>query len=215
MPALYSIVRRIGVLCACALFAALPASAQKSSDKGKLGNFPIASIFFETDTSGAQFGVVDSRMGETATATVFFGIIGGAINSGINGDEDAKKAAPFVEAASKIELARIMNEKIGATLAAKAFSLAEGEKSASHALKVEIKEWGLTRTAFDDPHLTPFIRLHVVMKGGKKVVWDTYLKDSSGRSELLPAFTSEILVQEIEGLAAKMGERIAYEIIYR
>lgn len=207
--------RRTLVLCLCALVAAMPASAQKSNDKSKLGSFPIASLFFETDTRGAQFGVVDSRMEETATATVFFGLIGGAINSGINADEDAKKAAPFVEAASKIQFAPIMNERMGATLTAKGFSLAEGEKGASHALTVEIKEWGLTRTAFDDPKLTPFIRLHVVMKGGKKAVWDTYLKDSAGRSGLLPEFTSEILVQEIEALAAKMGERIAYEIIYR
>jgi hypothetical protein len=207
-------VLRIVALSACAIFAALPAAAQKN-DKSKLGNFPIASLFFETDTRGAQFGVVDSRMEETATATVFFGIIGGAINSGINADEDAKKAAPFVEAASKIQFAPIMDERISATLAAKSYVLAEGEKAASHALKIEIKEWGLTRTAFDDPRLTPFIRLHAVMKGGKKVVWDTYLKDSAGRSGLLPEFTSEILVQEIEALAAKMGERIAYEIIYR
>jgi len=211
---LRTFVLRLAALCACALFAALPASAQKN-DKSKLGNFPIASLYFETDTSGAQFGVVDSRMGETGTATFLFGIIGGAINSGINADEDAKKAAPFVEAASKIQFAPIMNERINATLSAKSFPLAEGEKGASHALKIEIKEWGLTRTAFDDPHLTPFIRLHVVMKGGKKAVWDTYLKDSAGRSGLLPDFTSEILVQEIEALAAKMGERIAYEIIYR
>lgn len=205
-------VRRIAMLLACALLAAGPASAQ---DRSKLGNFPIASLFHGVDLSGASFQVVDSRFEETATATVFFGIIGGLVNSGINGDADYKKGLPYADAVAKLEPGRILNEKLGATLAARAHPLAPAAKGASHALTVEIKEWGLTRTAMRDERLTTFIRVHLVMKQGNKVVWDTYMKDSGERAAVLPEMTSEMLVQDIESLAAKMGERIAYEIIYR
>jgi hypothetical protein len=207
-------LRRTIVLGICALFAAAPVAAQ-SQDKAKLGNIPIASLFHGMDMSGASFEVVDSRFQETAAAAVMFGLIGAAINSGINGNEDIEKAKPYAAAAGKLEPGRIMSEKISATLAAKTFPLAEGEKGASHTLRVEIKEWGLTRTAFNDPRMSTFIRLHLIMKQGKKVVWDTYLKDSGGRAAVLSDITSDMLVQDIEALAAKMGERIAYEIIYR
>ena len=158
---------------------------------------------------------MDSRFEETATATVFFGIIGGLVNSGITGGEDHQKSLPYADAVAKLEPGRILNEKFGATLAARAHPLAPAEKGASHSLRIEIKEWGLTRTAMRDERLTTFIRLHVVMNQGNKVVWDTYMKDSGGRAALLPDITSEMLIEDIESLAAKMGERIAYEIIYR
>ena len=106
-------------------------------------------------------------------------------------------------------------QRLNATLAARTFPLAPAQKGASHTLSVEIKEWGLTRTSMRDARLTTFIRLHVVMKQGNKVVWDTYMKDSGGRAAMLPEMTSDMLVEDIESLAAKMGERIAYEIIYR
>jgi len=205
-------MRRVVFVFLCAILAAGPAAAQ---DTSKLTNFSIASLFYGTDTSGATFQVVDSRFEETGTAVVLFGIIGGLVNSGINGTEDAKKAEPYAQAVAKLEPGRILHEKFGATLLAKTFSLATAEKGASHVLRIEIKEWGLTRTSMRDERLTTFIRLHVVMKQGSKVVWDTYFKDSGSRAALLAETTSEMLVEDIENLAAKLGERIAYEIIYR
>jgi hypothetical protein len=205
-------LRRIATLVACAVLAAGSASAE---DKSRLGNFPIASLSHGMDMSGASFQVVDSRFEETGTAVVLFGIVGGLVNSGINGSEDSKKAEPYAGVVAKLEPGRILSEKLNATLAARTFPLAAAEKGASHVLRVEIKEWGLTRTALRDDRLTTFIRLHVVMKQGNKVVWDTYMKDSGGRAAVLPEMTSDMLVEDIESLAAKMGERIAYEIIYR
>lgn len=203
---------RIVMLAACAFLATWPASAQ---DKSKLGNVTIVSLFHAVDLSGASFQVVDSRFEETATAVVLFGIIGGLVNSGINGDEDHKKSLPYADAVAKLEPGRILNEKLGQTLAARAQPLAPSAKGASHSLSVEIKEWGLTRTSMRDERVTTFIRLHLVMKQGNKVVWDTYMKDSWGRAAMLSEMTNEMLVEDIESLAAKMGERIAYEIIYR
>lgn len=205
-------IRRIALLVACALVAVAPSTAQ---DRSRLTNFPITSLFYGTDISGARFEVVDSRFEETATAVVFFGLIGGLVNSGINGSEDSEKAKPYAEAVARLEPGRILGEKFASTLAAKAFPMAPAEKGASHSLRIEIKEWGLTRTSMRDERLTTFIRLHVVMKQGNKVVWDTYMKDSWDRAALLPEMTSEMLVEDIENLAAKLGERIAYEIIYR
>jgi len=206
-------MRALLLVIACAMFAAAaPASAQ---DTSRLTNFPIGSLFHGTDISGARFEVVDSRFEEDATATVLFGIVGGLVNSGITGSEDAKKAEPYADAVKKLEPGRILSEKFAATLAAREFPVAAAEKGATHTLRIEIKEWGLTRTSMRDLRLTPFIRLHVVMKQGKKVVWDTYMKDSWDRSAMLPQTTNEMLVEDIENLAAKLGERIAYEIIYR
>lgn len=203
---------RAALFMACTAFAAAPATAQ---DRSKLTNFPIGSLYYGTDISGASFQVVDARFEENATAVVFFGLIGGMVNSGINGSADTDKAEPYMAVVETLEPGRILNDQVGATLTARGFPLAAAEKGASHTLRIEIKEWGLTRTSMRDDRLTTFIRLHVVMKQGNKVVWDTYFKDSSSRAATLPDMTNEMLVEDIESLAAKLGERIAYEIIYR
>ena len=84
--------RKIILATAAMAVATVPGWAD---DKERLGDFPIDSLSISVEDDDADLTVIYSRMEETATAAVLFGIVGSAINSGINADEDAGRADLF------------------------------------------------------------------------------------------------------------------------
>lgn len=180
-----------------------------------LGDFPIASLQINVDGSDGNFMVIHSRMSETATAAVFAGVIGAAINSGINASEDSDRAKPFLETAETLELEQILTNSLTETLTKKGVVIASDGEAASHILKVEIKDWGLIKIAFDDNRVSTFMKLQLTMRDGKKLIWDVYQKENGKAARVLSDFTPELFTSEMEALAAKSGKRVAYEIIYR
>ena len=179
-----------------------------------LGPEMIESLNINMSPERGNFMVVDSRMTETGTAAVIGGIIGAGINSAVNADEDKRKAQPYESAASEIEIASLVETALRETLTGKAFPVSENDL-ASHVLSVEIKDWGLSRVSFQNPEVSVFLKVAVVMKSGKTVVWDTYLKESGRSARFLADTTPEQFSEDMRALAAKTGKRIAYEIIYR
>ena len=190
----------------------LQASAERLET---LGPEPIESLEISMKDGNGTFMVVDSRMGETGTAAVLGGIIGASINSAINGDEDRKKAVAFQAAASQIDVAGLVETALRDTLASKAFPIADNEHLASHVLSLEVKDWGLTRLAFDQYEMATFLKVSVVMKRGRTEVWDVYVKESGRPLGYLSEVTPESFSADMQKLAKKTGKRIAYEIIYR
>lgn len=156
--------------------------------------------------------VIDSRMTETSTAAVFAGMIGAAVNSAVNANEDEDKADRYRAAAGQLQLGSILEKAITETLEKRNFSLSD---QGSHQLTVEVKDWGLTRISFHQPQASVFLKVHVVMRDGRKVVWDTHMKESGSKAALLADISSEDFAEQITALANKTGKRIAYEIIYR
>lgn len=179
-----------------------------------LGKEPIESLNVTMVPGNGKFMVIDSRMTETATAAVLAGIIGAGINSAINADEDDKKAEPYKAAAGEIDVAGLVETSLRETLARKDFPTADAAL-ASHVLTVEVKDWGLSRVAFDRADVAVFLKVSVVMKNGKIDVWDAYVKESGRTSGFLSETTPERFSQDMRQLASKTGKRIAYEIIYR
>ena len=72
--------RKIILATAAMAVATVPGWAD---DKERLGDFPIDSLSISVEDDDADLTVIYSRMEETATAAVLFGIVGSAINSGI------------------------------------------------------------------------------------------------------------------------------------
>lgn len=156
--------------------------------------------------------VIDSRMTETSTAAVFGGLIGAAVDSAVNASQDEDKADRYRAAASQLQLGSILEKAITDTLEKRNFSLSD---QGSHLLSVEVKDWGLARISFHQPQASVFLKVHVVMRDGRKVVWDTHMKESGSKAALLADISSEDFAEQITALANKTGKRIAYEIIYR
>jgi hypothetical protein len=189
----------------------LQASAERLET---LGPEPIEALDVTMEPGNGTFMVIDSRMTETATAAVLAGVIGAGINSAINADEDRKKAEPYQAAASQIDVAGLVETALRDTLASKDFPMAD-ENLASHVLSVEVKDWGLTRVAFDRADMAVFLKVSVVMTTGKTKVWGAYVKESGRSSGFLSETTPERFSEDMHKLASKTGKRIAYEIIYR
>lgn len=177
-----------------------------------LGAIEISALSVAADASAGDFMVIDSRMEETATAAVIGGLIGAGINAAINKDEDDKKAQPFQQAAAALDLANLVESAIAETLEKRGFPVAD---PASHQLVIEIKDWGLSRISFSEPQSSVFLKVHVTMKQGRTLVWDTYVKESGVEAAYLADISPEAFSEQITALAGKTGKRIAYEIIYR
>lgn len=186
-----------------------------ADDKEKLGDFPIEALVVRVDPKDDDFQVIYSRMEETTTAAVAFGIIGAAVNSGINGSEDSDRAKKYKVAADSIDLSEIIHAEVISRLEKKEFPLASDIANGSHTLNVEIKEWGLRKVAFDESEVTTFIRMRLTVREGKKLLWEKWHKQSGKEEILLSVYTAEDFAVNMEKLAKKTGRRIANEIIYR
>jgi hypothetical protein len=207
-------MRSVLLATAAAVCALVFGQSAGADDLETLQAIPIAAVNLSVDDSDSHFMVVYERMGETATAAVFAGIIGAGINSAINADQDADLARPYLAAANALPLKDIIEKSIRSTLEDKGMDLADAAE-ASHVLRVEIRDWGLLRTSFDSTQLTTFLKLHLIMKDGKERVWDVYQKEVGKKPDNIENITPESLSAAMEKLAAKSGKRVAYEIIYR
>ena len=93
----------------------------------QLGDIEIGTLAIQVVDSDGGFNVIDARMDETATAAVFFGMIGATINSAANNSEDSAKAAPLREAAANLDLINLIGDSIRTRLASRdAVALAQG-----------------------------------------------------------------------------------------
>lgn len=214
-----------GVVGALAAFAAITdfsaaqtENIEKVSDKAVLADLSIEDIFVETSAADSSFIVVDSRFDETATAGAIFGLGGALINSGINASEDDKKADRFRKGAAAIDLSAILMRSTTDRLTARANPpVAASKEEGSHVLLLEIRNWGLTRTERGDPRLRTFLNLswRILDAKGDTVFEKKRENVVSPTMRRLDEFTDEIIKSEMESLAAKSGQQIAFQIIYR
>lgn len=205
-----------------AAFSLYLGSAQHSAAQdtaAALRNAPISALATEVKEDDSEFEVIFSRMDETATAAVFFGMIGAVANSAINNSEDDERAAPLRETAAAIDLDGIISEALTARLASRdAVQLASAENAASHTLVVEIGEWGLVRRAqLPDTSMRAFLKLNLSLVDARgRRVWGPQREHSVGQmSGELADFTPELLRTEMEELARRAGNQVANRIIYR
>ena len=84
----------VWALAAVCLLTFGTAHGAAAKEVAQLSDIAITSLAVEVVDADADFEVVDARMDETATAAVFFGLVGATINSANNNAEDDKKEAP-------------------------------------------------------------------------------------------------------------------------
>ena len=168
-------------------------------------------ISVDIEASFDDFTLIDARMTETATAAVLFGVIGAGINSGINADQDRKKAAHYVPTAQEIDLAEILQSSILSVLEKRGYASQSGS---DFNLSLEVKRWGLSRTSFEDSNFAPFLVIDVELADGRELKWEERMKESATDTYALPDMTPELFDQEMRALTVKTGKRIAYEILY-
>lgn len=192
-----------------------PADATEIS----LHDIQIGSLSINVDDSEDEFTVIDSRMDETATAGVFFGLIGATINSAVNNSEDAAKADPLRSTAAEIDLRSLIESAIRERLTARqAIPLSDSPAAATHTLIVKIGEWGLVRRAqHPDTFMRSFLKLDVsIVDARGRVVWRSQREHSIGQLNAeLSAFTPEVLRSEMSAVASRAGQQVANTLIYR
>jgi hypothetical protein len=192
------------------------ALAQRAAD---LRQVEIQSLSVRIDASGDEFKVIDARMDETATAAVFFGLVGATINSAANASEDDAKADPLRPTADALPLEQLIGDALRARLASRnTIALAPSPQDASHTLVVEIGDWGLIRRAQrPDTYLRPFLKLNLSLLDARgRTVWGPQREHSISQTAAeLSAFTPETFRLEMEALAARAGHQVANRLIYR
>jgi hypothetical protein len=196
-----------------------PAPQAAAKEIAQLADIPIESLAIQVVQTPSVFTVIDSRMDETGTAAVFFGLIGAAINSADNNSEDRAKAAPLLETAEAIDLDGLIDQALRTRLAAApAGHLNQAPAPASHTLVVTITEWGLIRKAQKpDTSMRAFLKLSLSINDASgKPVWGPQRDHSVGQMTAdLPAFTPDVFKTEIETLATRAGVQVANKMIYR
>jgi hypothetical protein len=190
--------------------------AQPSAD---LGDVEIQSLSLQIDDEDSAFTVVDSRMDETGTAAVFFGLIGATINSIDNNSEDDAKAEPLKATAEALDVPNLVMQALRARLEARGgVELAGTPDGASHTLIVEIGEWGLVRRASrPSTEMRTFLKLTLRMVDARnRAAWGPQRENSIGPFNAeLAEFTPEVFQSEMEALAVRAGEHVANLLIYR
>lgn len=203
---------------ACSLYASL-APPVFGAPKTELKDIPIGSLAYRVNAAPEKFTVIDSRMDETATAAVLFGIVGATLNSAANNSEDQAKAAPLAATAASLDLAKLIGQSLRERLASRGtIVLADAPESASHILVLAIGEWGLVRRAQKpDPLMRTFLKLNMSIEDRKaRTVWGPQREHTIGQLNAeLGAFTPEIFKAEMENLATNVGQQIANKINYR
>lgn len=204
------------VLTAAALVVA-PTPAR--ADDVALRDIQITSLATEVKDDDAAFEIIYSRMDETATAAVFFGVIGAVANSAVNAGEDHEREEPLRPTADSLELRRIVQDAIIARLTARGtVPLATSREEASHTLVVDIGEWGLVRRAqLPDTTMRAYLKMNISLVDARgRRVWGPQREHTIGQMTAeLSAFTPEAFRAEMEAVAARAGNSIANKIIYR
>jgi len=197
-------------------FAAPEAAAQRNV---QLGDIQITSLTVQVVEDTGSFEVIDSRMDETATAAVFFGMIGAVANSAVNNAEDDEKADPLRPTAAEIDLDGLIARAINERLASRdTVTMAATAEDASHTVRVEIGDWGLIRRAQrPDTSMRAFLKLNIsVLDARGRRIYGPQRENSIGQfSGQLHEFTPELFRTEMEDLAARAGQQVANRIIYR
>ncbi|HCK83933.1 MAG TPA: hypothetical protein DHW63_05275 [Hyphomonadaceae bacterium] len=200
-------------------FAASLVPDASAREAAQLHDIQIESLTVRVVDTDGRFTVVDSRMDETATAAVFFGLIGAAVNSAANNAEDDAKAEPLKETAEAIDLDGLIGQAVLARLSSReAVRLAETPESASNTLVVEVGEWGLIRRAQrPDTFMRVFLKLNLSITDARgRTIWGPQREHSIGQmSAELAGFTPEVFRTEMEALAGRAGQQVANKIIYR
>lgn len=192
-----------------------PAFAQPEAS---LGDIEIRTLFVEVSDHDSNYTVVDARMDETATAAVFFGVLGAAASSAGAASSDDKKADTLRDAAAKIDLKSLITEAVVSTLSSRGGApLASDRAGASHTLVIDIRNWGLLRRSQEDNLMRAFLNLTLSLEDEKgRVVWKKERDNHvSQEADVFEAFTEERFTREMEMLAEKSGQYVAYQIIYR
>ncbi|HYD87572.1 MAG TPA: hypothetical protein VEA80_08870 [Vitreimonas sp.] len=204
-------------MACAALIGVGEANAQRNA--ARLGDIQITSLAIDVSPEHSEFEVIDARMDETATAAVFFGMIGAVVNSADNNIEDQQKAEPLVPTAESIDLDTLITQALTERLASRnAVPLAESADGASNTLLVEIGEWGLIRRSQrPDTTMRAFLKLNVsVLDARGRRVFGPERQHSIGQMTAeLSDFTPEAFRAEMEALAVRAGQQVANTVIYR
>lgn len=208
----------VAVIAVTALwFSAADAHAQRSATQ--LGDIEITALSISVSEEHAEFEVIDARMDETATAAVLFGMVGAVINSADNNLEDQRKAEPLAPTASSIDLDGLILQALTERLVSRdAAPLATSPEEASNTLLVEIGEWGLVRRAQrPDTAMRAFLKLNISVLDarGRRMYGPQRMHSIGQMSADLSEFTPEVFRAEMESLAARAGQQVANQIIYR
>ena len=212
-----SIMRGLSAAAACFFFLAAQGALHAAPPDDLVG-VEIDTLFIEMTNGPGEFTVIDARMDETATAGVFFGLVGAIANSAVNGAQDAELADRWRATAAELDLSGIIYNSFLETLSAdESVTLSDDKKQAGHRLEIALKDWGLIRRNRESGEMRAFINVNVVMKTNRgRTTWRSY-PNRVGKfiSADLDDFTDEVFRRELTTLARKIGQNIAYEIIYR
>lgn len=206
----------MAALAACAVVFAAPIDAH-AQNNAQLRDIQISSLATRVDDEDKEFEVIFSRMDETATAAVFFGIIGAVANSADNNAEDAERAEPYLAMADSIDLQGLIAAALNERLASRN-PVPLAAEGASHTLLVEIGEWGLIRRAqLPDTQMRAFLKVNLSLLDSRgRRVWGPQREHSVGQlSAELQDLPPDVLRAEIEELARRAGVQAANRIIYR
>lgn len=192
----------------------------KKREAAPLSSIAFTSIVVESSAADSNYTVIDERFDETSAGGLLFGggMLGAALNSGLNAGQDNTKADRFREAAAKIDIAGIITKSANDLLTSRANPpVAPSKEEASHTLLIKIHNWGLIRADQEDPRLRAFLNLSwEVLDAKGDAVFEKKRENAVGPTlRPLDEYTNEILTAEMEMLAAKAGPLVAYQIIYR
>ncbi|NHK27293.1 hypothetical protein FF098_005195 [Parvularcula flava] len=191
------------------------ASAQEKDD---LGGVDIKALHVEMEDAVGNYTVINERMDETATAAVLFGVAGAVVNSAQNNAQDNETADIWRGTAEGLEIGALIEAALLAKLtSSNSVSLTDDANAASHKLVIDLQDWGLTRRSKDSEELRAFINVNVkVLDEKDRTIWRDYPNRVGKFSSTNTLdFTDEVFASELEELARKTGESIAYGIIYR
>jgi hypothetical protein len=183
-----------------------------------LRDITITSLATDVKDDDDAFEIIYSRMDETATAAVFFGMVGAIASSAIHANEDDAREDPLRATADSLELRRLIHEALNARLQARGAVPLAPPESASHTLVVDIGEWGLVRRAqLPDTTMRAYLKLNISLVDPRgRRVWGPQREHSVGQlNGDLSEFTPEVFRAEMEALAARAGNSVANKIIYR
>lgn len=206
------------VLLVCVLIAGAMCAAVSAAPPDDLQGVEIDDIFLVMTNEQGNYTVINARMDETATAAVFFGIAGAVANSAINNSQDEEMASRWSEVAARLDISGLLEASFLETLnKSQAVSVAPDKDGASHTLRIALKDWGLIRRNRESGEFRAFINVNVLMTDKKKkTVWRSY-PNRVGKfvSADLEDFSDDVFERELTTLAQRVGQNIAYEIIYR
>lgn len=169
------------------------------------------------DESDSNYTIVYERMEETQTAGAVFGLVGAVASSAHSAAEDNTLADAYRTTAADMKVGALVEQSVANVIQAREPNLlASAPAEAGHTLLIQVKNWGLTRVAFDDTLVRAFVNLRVQLLDAKgKPIWDVREHGLGKTQAQLKAFTQEMFVEEVQKTAVKTGQKVGYQIVYR